>query len=75
MKKKIRCSFFVKLKLFLFSTELNRNREFYKNIDHRPPFTYASLIRQVNNNILYLKQKYTNESIKLFLFFSYPRLL
>ncbi|XP_074596172.1 forkhead box transcription factor P isoform X2 [Brevipalpus obovatus] len=26
--------------------ELNRNREFYKNVDHRPPFTYASLIRQ-----------------------------
>ncbi|XP_053208891.1 probable serine/threonine-protein kinase DDB_G0282963 isoform X2 [Panonychus citri] len=26
--------------------EINRNREFYKNADVRPPFTYASLIRQ-----------------------------
>ncbi|XP_070193273.1 uncharacterized protein [Littorina saxatilis] len=28
------------------STEIQRNREFYKNTDVRPPFTYASLIRQ-----------------------------
>lgn len=28
------------------STEIQRNREFYKNADVRPPFTYASLIRQ-----------------------------
>jgi hypothetical protein len=27
--------------------EIQRNREFYKNADVRPPFTYASLIRQV----------------------------
>ncbi|CAB0009424.1 unnamed protein product [Nesidiocoris tenuis] len=26
--------------------EIDRNREFYKNADVRPPFTYASLIRQ-----------------------------
>ena len=26
--------------------EIGRNREFYKNADVRPPFTYASLIRQ-----------------------------
>ncbi|XP_017782192.1 PREDICTED: forkhead box protein P1 [Nicrophorus vespilloides] len=26
--------------------EIQRNREFYKNADVRPPFTYASLIRQ-----------------------------
>lgn len=26
--------------------EISRNREFYKNADVRPPFTYASLIRQ-----------------------------
>ncbi|XP_076064822.1 forkhead box transcription factor P isoform X12 [Oratosquilla oratoria] len=26
--------------------EIQRNREFYKNTDVRPPFTYASLIRQ-----------------------------
>ncbi|XP_049316039.1 putative uncharacterized protein DDB_G0282133 isoform X2 [Bactrocera dorsalis] len=26
--------------------EIHRNREFYKNADVRPPFTYASLIRQ-----------------------------
>ncbi|KAL8592182.1 hypothetical protein ACOMHN_030857 [Nucella lapillus] len=28
------------------ATEMERNREFYKNTDVRPPFTYASLIRQ-----------------------------
>ncbi|XP_059351954.1 forkhead box protein P1-like isoform X8 [Daphnia carinata] len=28
------------------SEELQRNREFYRNTDVRPPFTYASLIRQ-----------------------------
>ena len=28
--------------------EITRNREFYKNADVRPPFTYASLIRQVS---------------------------
>ncbi|XP_074645960.1 forkhead box protein P1-like [Tubulanus polymorphus] len=28
------------------STEIQRNRDFYKNTDVRPPFTYASLIRQ-----------------------------
>lgn len=32
---------------FFLSTEIQRNREFYKNADVRPPFTYASLIRQV----------------------------
>ncbi|CAH1784951.1 unnamed protein product [Owenia fusiformis] len=29
--------------------EIHRNREFYKNTDVRPPFTYASLIRQAIN--------------------------
>ncbi|KAK2718693.1 hypothetical protein QYM36_005876 [Artemia franciscana] len=28
------------------SSEINRNREFYRSADVRPPFTYASLIRQ-----------------------------
>ncbi|XP_076468978.1 uncharacterized protein LOC143299578 [Babylonia areolata] len=28
------------------ATEMERNREFYKSTDVRPPFTYASLIRQ-----------------------------
>ncbi|KAI0216190.1 Forkhead box protein P1 [Lamellibrachia satsuma] len=32
------------------SAEIQRNREFYKNTDVRPPFTYASLIRQ--NSVL-----------------------
>lgn len=32
---------------FIFISEIQRNREFYKNADVRPPFTYASLIRQV----------------------------
>jgi hypothetical protein len=31
---------------FLIFAEIQRNREFYKNADVRPPFTYASLIRQ-----------------------------
>ncbi|KAH8280891.1 hypothetical protein KR054_003590 [Drosophila jambulina] len=30
--------------------EIQRNREFYKNADVRPPFTYASLIRQASSN-------------------------
>lgn len=34
-------------KMALQSTEIQRNREFYKSADVRPPFTYASLIRQV----------------------------
>ena len=33
--------------LFICFAEIQRNREFYKNADVRPPFTYASLIRQV----------------------------
>lgn len=32
-------------------TEIQRNREFYKSADVRPPFTYASLIRQVMYNL------------------------
>lgn len=32
-------------------SEIQRNREFYKNADVRPPFTYASLIRQVTFSI------------------------
>lgn len=31
----------------VYISEIQRNREFYKNADVRPPFTYASLIRQV----------------------------
>ena len=30
--------------------EISRNRDFYRSQDVRPPFTYAALIRQVNNN-------------------------
>lgn len=33
---------------FRMCAEIQRNREFYKNADVRPPFTYASLIRQVS---------------------------
>lgn len=32
------------------SPELAQNHEFYKNADVRPPFTYASLIRQVSGS-------------------------
>ena len=32
----------------LLIAELSRNREFYRTTDIRPPFTYASLIRQVS---------------------------
>lgn len=28
-------------------TDISQNKEFYMNADVRPPFTYASLIRQV----------------------------
>ena len=35
--------------MFLCFLEIQRNREFYKNTDVRPPFTYASLIRQVSS--------------------------
>ena len=31
----------------LAQSEIYRNREFYRTQDVRPPFTYASLIRQV----------------------------
>ena len=31
----------------LYCAEIHRNREFYRTHDVRPPFTYASLIRQV----------------------------
>lgn len=34
--------------LCLSPPELAQNHEFYKNADVRPPFTYASLIRQVS---------------------------
>lgn len=36
------------LTLCLLPPELAQNHEFYKNADVRPPFTYASLIRQVS---------------------------
>ena len=31
--------------------EIHRNREFYRTQDVRPPFTYASLIRQVGQGL------------------------
>ena len=39
--------FYSHLNLPVLLAEIQRNREFYKNTDVRPPFTYASLIRQV----------------------------
>ena len=32
--------------------ELTQNQEFYRNADVRPPFTYASLIRQVGHRMV-----------------------
>lgn len=37
---------------FLF-TDLSQNKEFYMNADVRPPFTYASLIRQVRSLLVW----------------------
>lgn len=34
----------------LYLADLAQNQEFYKNAEVRPPFTYASLIRQVSEN-------------------------
>lgn len=34
-----------------FIAEIAPNYEFYKNADVRPPFTYATLIRQVSGEI------------------------
>jgi hypothetical protein len=34
--------------------EIQRNRDFYKSTDVRPPFTYASLIRQVSVLFLWI---------------------
>lgn len=45
---------FNNLYLWLFP-EIQRNREFYKTADVRPPFTYASLIRQVLTRLLFLE--------------------
>jgi len=40
-------------------SEIQRNREFYKNADVRPPFTYASLIRQVTFGIFVVLQHWS----------------
>lgn len=54
-------------RLIIF-TEIQRNREFYKNADVRPPFTYASLIRQVSPNKLKKKNNTTEKNArKIFL--------
>lgn len=58
------------LLLFLIRIEIQRNREFYKNADVRPPFTYASLIRQVSAFffMFFLKISFYNDwSIKFIL--------
>lgn len=41
----------------IFFIEINRNREFYRSADVRPPFTYASLIRQVSTPFLVRNKK------------------
>lgn len=42
------CFYYYYSFFYVCLTEIQRNREFYKNADVRPPFTYASLIRQVS---------------------------
>lgn len=46
-------------------TELQRNREFYRNADVRPPFTYASLIRQVSFPLRNVINMFFNEKFEL----------
>ena len=58
-------SFISNKKLFVI-LEIHRNREFYRTNDVRPPFTYASLIRQVGEFIiLILENKSFNISLPL----------
>ncbi|KAK6631104.1 hypothetical protein RUM43_014200 [Polyplax serrata] len=42
--------------------EIQRNQEFYKNADVRPPFTYASLIRQEPFGLL-MRQNFANVAL------------
>lgn len=37
--------------MILILADIAQNQEFYKNAEVRPPFTYASLIRQVSNAV------------------------
>lgn len=39
---------------FFLMADIAQNQEFYKNAEVRPPFTYASLIRQVSAGIIAL---------------------
>lgn len=43
--------FILEFYLLIFIAEIAPNYEFYKNADVRPPFTYATLIRQVSGEI------------------------
>lgn len=55
--------------------EIQRNREFYKNADVRPPFTYASLIRQVSFTLFisFVHHKFNAFSNKFFM--NLPKLM
>lgn len=46
--------------------EIHRNREFYRTNDVRPPFTYASLIRQVSVLSSNYEHKYTLITLPVF---------
>ena len=54
---------FGSLKHWRFVTELNRNREFYRTHDVRPPFTYVDMIRQVKQE--YHLKLYNSTSISI----------
>ena len=46
--------------------DMNKNREYYSNTDVRPPYTYASLIRQVSDTIWFFLVFLNTFSMKIF---------
>ena len=54
--------------------EIQRNRDFYKSTDVRPPFTYASLIRQVSKNpgfLVYFEESVIHSWNNVYIVFSF----
>ena len=42
------------MKIVIVVVDIERSADFYQKADVRPPFTYASLIRQVNTFLIFL---------------------